>query len=83
MTVDRFVGEAPAVQYLVDGVIALGISGMGQQRAIPANHLRFLDFIEEWHSDQAYMLNSSLVADGKGGTEHSVHFDILTQAPSS
>ncbi|MGO7185306.1 AAA family ATPase [Rhizobium brockwellii] len=27
-TVDRFVGEAPAVEYLVDGVIPLGIPGM-------------------------------------------------------
>ncbi len=27
-TVDRFVGEAPAVQYLVDGVIPLGVPGM-------------------------------------------------------
>lgn len=27
-TVDRFVGEAPAVKYLVDGVIPLGIPGM-------------------------------------------------------
>ncbi|MBB3523098.1 AAA family ATPase [Rhizobium sp. BK456] len=27
-TVDRFIGEAPAVQYLVDGVIPLGIPGM-------------------------------------------------------
>lgn len=27
-TVDRFVGEAPAVEYLVDGVIPLGVPGM-------------------------------------------------------
>ncbi|MET4687397.1 AAA family ATPase [Sinorhizobium fredii] len=27
-TVDRFVGEAPAIEYLVDGVIPLGVPGM-------------------------------------------------------